>query len=80
MSAHDYLMGALEYLQQPGDWYLSDNGATVQWALDMHANELAEKIRAELPERVEHLGPFTLTTVPTASQAADLIDPEVGNG
>lgn len=41
--------------------------------------EAAEKIRAELPEVVkERLGGgiWTITTVPTAKQAADLIDPD----
>ncbi|MGW1828846.1 hypothetical protein ACWCO0_09610 [Streptomyces tubercidicus] len=46
--------------------------------LDDHAHELAEKIRAELPERVEKLsGPWAeIRTVSTAQRAADLIDPE----
>jgi hypothetical protein len=42
------------------------------------AHELAEKIRKELPEVTkESVGFWTITSVPTARQAADLIDPEV---
>ena len=51
--------------------------------LNAHAHELAEKIRAELAEKVsERLagGIWEIRTVPTAQQAADLIDPEVSNG
>ncbi len=44
------------------------------------AHELAEEIRAELPETVKEKlggGIWEIRTIPTARQAADLIDPEV---
>lgn len=44
--------------------------------------EAAEKIRTELPETVKESlggGIWTITTVPTAKQAADLIDPDKEN-
>ena len=45
--------------------------------VDAFAHELAEKIRRELPESVEYLddGFAEIHTVPSARQAADLIDP-----
>jgi hypothetical protein len=52
----------------------------VQELLDSHAHELAEKIRVELPERVKERvgdGIWEIRTIPTAKQAADLIDPKV---
>jgi hypothetical protein len=62
------------------DEYLAIARREVRALLDAHAHELAEKIRTELPETVKEAlagGVWTITTVPTAEQAADLIDPEV---
>lgn len=55
---------------------------TLAAVLPVHAHELAEKIRTELPERAEKLtGNWAeIRTVQTAQRAADLIDPEVEGG
>lgn len=79
-------MDALERLtaylcSNPGNEHMDEQYAVfAARLLRQHAHELAEKIRSELPETVkERLGGgiWTITTVPTAKQAADLIDPEV---
>lgn len=56
---------------------------TVDAVLDAYRDEVlreaAEKIRTKLPETVKERlggGVWTITTIPTAKQAADLIDPE----